>query len=182
MSQIGTVVVLTFCALAAGVAGCQRKPPTATPGEGRQAGAAASQLWRIEVVDGDKVVSQQDICADEAVQGGFARPAPELNGRPCLRVGKAVEGDGTYSVRCNIDSQQYRVGSVIKGDPKRDFTVEMAVAAQGRTGPNFEQVRHYRRLGPCPTGWSNADSATPGATQVTNALSGAIRTTNAPAP
>ncbi len=52
-----------------------------------------------------------------------------------MRAGQAVESGGTYAVRCNIDNQQYRVGSLIKGDTARDFTVEMAVAARGRTGP-----------------------------------------------
>lgn len=185
MPQIRTVAlplcVLTLCALAAGVTGCQRKTATATPDESRPTGAAAAQLWRIEVVDGGKA-APQDICADEAVRAGFARPTPELNGQACVQVGKAVEADGTYAVRCNIDSQQYRVGSVVKGDPQQDFTVEMSVAPQGRTGPNFEQVRHYRRLGACPNGWIIGNSAAPGASQVTNALSGAVRTMAAPAP
>lgn len=99
-----------------------------------------------------------------------------------MRAGQAVENGATYAVRCNIDNQQYRVGSLIKGDPARDFTVEMAVAAQGRTGPSFEQVRRYRLLGPCPSGWMIADAAAPGATRVSNALTGAARNSQNPAP
>lgn len=188
MSPCRNALALTLCALAASLGGCNRKQSvTATPGEKSQntslaAPAPGGHLWRIEVVSDGKVAGQQDICADPALQASFARPAPELRGQPCVRVGQAVGQNGTYAVRCNIDNQQYRVGSVTKGDPARDFTVEMAVAAQGRTGPSFEQVRHYRLLGPCPAGWVIADAAAPGSTQVKNALTGAARTSQAPAP
>jgi hypothetical protein len=193
MSPSRTTLALTLCALAASLGGCHRKQSlTATPGEKAQitspAAPAASptipgaHLWRIEVVSEGKVASQQDICADSALRASFSRPAPELRGQPCVQVGKAVEKDGTYAVRCNIDNQQYRVGSVTKGDPARDFTVDMAVAEQGRTGPSFEQVRHYRLLGPCPAGWVIADAAAPGDTRVTNALTGGARTSQTPAP
>lgn len=193
MSPSRTALVLTLSALAASLAGCQRKPalPAAPGGAARSAASPAhtvspgnpdAQLWRIEVLSDGKVASQQDICADSAVRASFTRPAPELRGQPCVRAGQAVENGATYAVRCNIDNQQYRVGSLIKGDPARDFTVEMAVAAQGRTGPSFEQVRRYRLLGPCPSGWMIADAAAPGATRVSNALTGAARNSQNPAP
>lgn len=191
MSPSRTTLAVMLCAATAGIAGCERKSVMATPGEGHQTGPvsgasapapAGSQLWRIEVVSDGKIVSQQDICTDQSLRAGFARPSPELNGKPCVRVGQAVETSDTYAVRCNIDNQQYRVGSVTKGDPARDFTVEMTVAAQGRTGPSFEQVRHYRLLGSCPLGWLIADAAPPGATRLTNALTGAVRAASKPAP
>jgi hypothetical protein len=193
MSPSRTALAFSLWALAASLAGCHRNQSViATPSEKAQnAGAAAlasspaipgSELWRIEVLDDGKVASRQDICADSAVRTSFTRPAPELNGQPCVRVGHAVESDKTYAVRCNIDNQQYRVGSVTKGDPTRDFTVEMAIAAQGGTGPSLEQVRHYRLLGPCPAGWVIADAAPPGTTRVSNALTGAVRTSQTTAP
>ncbi len=193
MSPSRTALILALSALAACLASCQRKqalPATpsgqaqsaVSPAQSLSPGAPGAQLWRIEVLSDGKAASQQDICADAAVRASFTRPAPELRGQPCVRVGQAVESGGTYAVRCNIDNQQYRVGALIKGDAARDFTVEMAVAAQGRTGPSFEQVRHYRLLGPCHSGWVIADAAAPGATRVTNALTGAARSSQAPAP
>ena len=191
MSPSRTPLVLTICVLAASLAGCQRKQAlTAAPGEAsespsrtvQRSAISGAQLWRIEVLSDGRVTSRQDICADSALRASFTRPAPELRGQPCVRVGQAVEKDGAYAVRCNIGNQQYRVGSLTKGDLARDFSVEMAVAAQGRTGPGFEQVRHYRVLGPCPAGWVIADAAAPGATRVTNALTGAARTSQTPAP
>ncbi len=180
--MLRTALAFSLCALAASVAGCHGKQPASNERQTAGASAPDGQLWRIEVLSQGKVASQQDICADAALRASFPRPTPELNGKPCLRVGQAVETEATYAVRCNIDNQQYRVGSVTKGDPARDFNVEMSVAAQGRTGASFEQVRHYRLLGACPTGWVIADAAAPGAVRVTNALTGAVRTSQVPAP
>jgi hypothetical protein len=162
----------------AALAGCDRKAPlSATPGENHALAAAVSaeptSLWRIEVISDGKATSQLDICADNAVQSAFTRPAPEVNGRPCVKVGEAVEKDGTYSVRCRIDDALYRVGSTTEGDLTKDFKVDMAVARQDRKGPDFEQVRHYTRLGGCPAGWRIGDSAAPGAKQVVNTLGAA---------
>jgi hypothetical protein len=165
------VVLLAGAALT----GCERKAPlSATAGENRPVTAAApaepTSLWRIEVVSDGKATSQLDICADRNVQSGFTRPAPEVNGQPCVKVGEAVEKDGTYSVRCRIDDALYRVGSTTEGDLSKDFKVDMAVARQDRKGPTFEQTRHYTRLGDCPAGWRIGDSAAPGAKQVVNTL------------
>lgn len=178
-SPTGTLLLIGACAAA--LSACQRKPATPTAGEQPRI-AQANELWRIEVVQDGKAVSQTDICADPAVRASFARPNPALNGKPCERVGNSAETGGTYSVRCHIDNQQYRVGAVTKGDTAHDFTVEMAVAPLVTKGPTFEQVRHYRLMGACPSGWQIADAATPGSAQVSNTLSGAVRTASAPAP
>lgn len=93
-----------------------------------------------------------------------------------MRVDDPTDTGATYSVRCRIDDQLYRVGSVTNGDRAREFTVEMAVSRQDKKGPSFEQVRRYTRVGACPAGWKIGDSAAPGQTQVTNTLSGEKRT------
>lgn len=60
--------------------------PAAAP-----AAAERPKLWSIEVMDGDKAVSRVDICADSAVQKGFAGPAPEVNSQPCDRLRAPIE-------------------------------------------------------------------------------------------
>lgn len=191
MAQLRTHVFALFI-VAANLAACHRNQPPKPAGEGHQRASAfsrspspevpGSQLWRIEVQNDGKVGSRQDLCVDAALRSAFSRPAPQLNGQACVRVGQVVEKDGTYAMRCDIDSQQYRVGSVTQGDVTRDLTVEISVASQGRTGPSFEQVRRYRRLGPGPAGWVIADAAAPGATRVTTAVTGATPVSQTPAP
>lgn len=180
MPSARALTPLAIASLLMSLAACDRpEEPTvaaSAPPTAADAGPAAPNLWRIEVLDGEKIVQSLDICADLAVQQSFSRPTPEIGGRPCVRVGEAVETDGTYSVRCRSDEQLYRVGAAVQGDPAKDFTVEMAVTMQDRKGPTFEQVRRYRLTGPCPAGWAIGDSAAPGTTQVTNTLTGEART------
>lgn len=166
------VVVILF-----GLAACQREVKVAAAPAPAAAPSVAEQpkLWSIEVMDGGKAVSRVDICADSAVRAGFARPAPELNGQPCEHARAPVEKGDTYSTRCHVDNQLYRVGAVIAGDTARDFTVEMAVTRQDRKGPTFEQVRRYRLLGACPAGWHIGESAAPGDKQLLDTISGARR-------
>jgi hypothetical protein len=166
------VLVTALACAVAGLTACQRSqaPPAAPSPTPAVAAAEPTSLWRIEVLDDGKAVSQLDICADRNVQSSFTRPAPEVDGKSCVRVGEAVEKDGTYSVRCRIDDALYRVGSTTEGDPTKDFKVEMAVTRQDRKGPTFEQVRHYTKMGDCPAGWAIGDSAAPGSAKVANTL------------
>jgi len=193
---------IALCGLAFAAAGCNRREEiTATPGQLTTPPPPSEQLslWRIDVLQDGKSVSQLDICADRSIEASFMRPAPELNGKPCVVVAErsprprtdqiapvteaagGVETRTTYSARCRIDDQLYRVGSAVTGDKTRDFTVDMAVTRQDAKGPMFEQVRRYQRLGECPRGWTIGDSAAPGATQVVNTLTGQTRSIGAPA-
>lgn len=185
MQKTPILSLLAICGLAAATTACERKTEPSAAAKPEVSAAAPvdpTSLWLIEVVDGGKAVSQLRICADQSIQAAFARPAPEVNGQPCVRVGEAVETGDTYSVRCRIDDQLYRVGSSVAGDRARDFTVDMAVTRQDKKGPNFEQVRHYQRLGACPAGWVIGDSAAPDAAKIVNTLTGATRDAPAAAP
>lgn len=185
MQKAPIISLLAICGLAVTTAACERKTEpaaTAKPEVSAVAPVDPTSLWLIEVVDGGKAVSQLHICADQSIRAAFVRPAPEVNGQPCVRVGEAVETGDTYSVRCRIDDQLYRVGSSVDGDRDKDFTVDMAVTRQDKKGPNFEQVRHYQRLGACPTGWGIGDSAAPGAAKIVNSLTGATRDAPTAAP
>ena len=177
MSRSPFVPLLAICGLALGAASCDRRDTqTAAAGKPAPPPAVSDQtsLWQIDVVqDGGPASPPLRICADLSVKASFERPTPELNGKPCVRVDQPVEADGTYSIRCRIDDQLYRVGAVTKGDRDNDFTVEMAVTRQDRKEPTFEQTRHYRRQGACPPGWQIGDSAAPGAAKVVNTLTGA---------
>lgn len=183
-------VFVALVAAAALPAACQRqdaRPPpkdaavtrteaNLAPKDVALAGAGRHQLWRIEVMQNGQPSQPLEICADQAIEASFSRPVPTIEGRECVRVDDPTDTGATYSVRCRIDDQLYRVGSVTNGDRAREFTVEMAVSRQDKKGPSFEQVRRYTRVGACPAGWKIGDSAAPGQTQVTNTLSGEKRT------
>jgi hypothetical protein len=177
---------LALIGLLAGTAGCDRtKAPAAdaekTAAETSAPTAVPPSLWRIDVLSDGAVTGSVNVCADERVAEGFKRPAPDVSGKPCLKVGEAVETDGSYSVRCRVDDQLYRVGSTVQGDPTREFTVEMAVTRQDQKGPMFQQTRSYHRVGPCPAGWEVGDSGAPDAAEAVNTLTGKARSLSAPA-
>lgn len=137
--------------------------------------AERPKLWSIEVMDGDKAVSRVDICADSAVQKGFARPAPEVNGQPCDRLRAPIETADAYSLRCHVGDRYYRARAETAGDRARDFTVKMTVKRQDRKEPMYEQVRRYRLSGACPAGWRVGESAAPGDKQLLDTISGTRR-------
>lgn len=153
------------CLSLIGLAACGRgeAQKTAAP-------AAAPELWRIEAINDGKVVKTLDICADDSVRRAFARPTPEFKGQTCDKAPSPAETAGSYAVRCRMDHQNYVVSATTTGDPARDFTVEMSVARQDKSGPTFEQTRRYAKLGACPAGWRSGDAAAPGDKQVVNTL------------
>ena len=167
--------VMSVAALGAavlGLAACQREAATGTAVVPRAAVARVTgpSLWTIEAVNDGKVVRTVQICADDAVKSSFSRPTPEFKGQPCDRAPNASDVGGSYAARCRMDHQNYVVSATRRGDPDRDFTVDMSVARQDKSGPTFEQTRHYVRMGPCPAGWNVGDTAALGDRQVTNAL------------
>jgi hypothetical protein len=137
--------------------------------------AERPKLWSIEVMDGDKALSRVDICADSALQKGFTRPAPEVNGQSCDRLRAPIETADAYSLRCHVGDRYYRARAETTGDRARDFTVAMTVKRQDRKEPMYEQVRRYRLVGACPAGWRVGDSAAPGDKQLLDTISGARR-------
>jgi hypothetical protein len=166
----------TVIAILLGLAACERSPQTAKPETAKPAAPVGQPaLWSIEVMNGDRAASRVEICADRALQAGFVRPAPEVGGKPCLRVKGGDRPDGTYSALCRADDQLYRVGTVTTGDKASDFTVELTATRQDADGPVYEQVRRYRRLGACPPGWRNGDSATLGDKELLDTITGVRR-------
>ena len=155
---------------------CQREVKVAaTPPAAPPPAAETPKLWTIEVMDGDKATSRVDICADAAVQKGFTRPAPEVNGKPCDRLREPVETSDAYSIRCHIGDQYYRAAAQTDGDLARDFTVKMTVKRQDRKEPMYEQVRRYRLSGACPAGWRVGEAAAPGDKQRLDTITGTRR-------
>jgi hypothetical protein len=169
VSQIVSTAAIC-AALAAGLAACGKKETPTVRAEVAIQPAAKPSLWRIEAVNDGRVVRTLDLCADQAIQAGFRRPSPELNGHPCDRAKNVVETDQSYAARCRLDHNNYVVRTTQSGDAARDFTVQMSVTRQDLAGPTFEQTRHYTRIGDCPAGWRIGDAAAPGDKKVASTL------------
>lgn len=158
-----------------GLAGCDRAQKVAATPSPATPGAEQPALWSIEVMSGEKAASRVDICADAAVRKSFVRPAPEVNGLPCLATKAPLENAASFSARCRADGQLYAVNSGTTGDLTRDFTVDMNVTREGAKQPTYAQVRRYRLVGACPAGWHIGDSAAPGDKDLLDTISGKRR-------
>ncbi len=118
------------------------------------------------------------ICADQAIEAGFARALPEVNGQPCILAGRRPVMKGElFAARCRSGADLFDVHSVSTGDPAQDFVVDTTVQTDAQGGRRFEQQIHYRKVSStCPKDWRVGDSGAPGDTKLVNALSGATRT------
>lgn len=130
-------------------------------------------LWRVEARDAaGEPVAALHVCADREMVDGFRRANAEVNGRSCLTLDGAVDRPGLYAARCALDGRRYAVSVIQRGDPARDFTVAFAVTPLDGSDVRARQVRRFRRIGPCPTGWRIGDQAPPGGPFGVNALAG----------
>jgi hypothetical protein len=116
--------------------------------------ASRPELWRIDVVD-DKIHprSSVEICADEAIRSAFLHPMPEVHHLACSLIGEpTVKGD-TYAARCSVGALRFGFAAVVSGDTRRDFTSDIVIRPLQSGDMVFEQVRRYRKVGPCPPDW-----------------------------
>lgn len=149
----------------------------AQPAESRLAAHQAQvdppALWRIEALDAQgQPIAAVQVCADRTMREGFARALPEAAGQPCLPLKDKVEQTGLFAVRCELNGRRFGLTANRSGDPERDFQVAFAMKALDGTGDGARQVRRFKRLGPCPSGWGIGDQARVGQTRGVNALAG----------
>jgi hypothetical protein len=139
--------------LALGLAACEGRQAT----EELRARAAAvdpPQLWRAEALGRDGEVQKAVLlCADTVLREGLARANAEVNGQPCRQEGDVQTRPGFYGLRCTAGGRRYVLSTTSWGDPRNDLTVSFAATALDRSHQAASQLRHYRRLGPCPAGW-----------------------------
>lgn len=162
------------CAPAAALLLCACGAPTgAKLVEVRAAAIDPPELWLAEALDKDgQPASAVQVCTDHAMRQGFVRANAEVNGQACAPHRDAVERDGLYAVRCELNGHPYGLTLNRSGDPARDFTVRFTLTALDGTAGAAAQTRRFRRLGPCPAGWHVGDQARVGGAKGENALSG----------
>jgi hypothetical protein len=146
---------------------------------------APAALWSIEA-EGQTAAAKAaakivQICADAAIQAGFSRGLPEIDGKPCVITGRPVNKDELFAARCRVDQTRFFVNSVRTGDPSSDFVVVTTMETRAAGGKRFEQQIHYRKLAPaCPAGWTIGDAGSAGATTLKNSITGATHALPAP--
>jgi hypothetical protein len=164
--------------LALGLGACHAAPSTSDELVARQRAIDPPQLWLAQVLgDGGKVKGQVFVCADSALIEGFARARAEINGRPCVDATSPRVKPNGWTLRCTAGRRGFAVSSVTVGDLQQDFLVnfsltELTYFTVG-SHPNFtlqndpppqsvRQVRRFRHIGACPSGWRIGDQARPG--------------------
>jgi len=151
-------IVLAFAVLL--LAACDAAPGTAARLLARQQAIDPPQLWRIEALSaGDKVVGESWVCADTTLRQTFARVHAEVDGTPCLTTSGPVVREGLSTLRCATQGRSYAISSQAIGDPARDFRLAVTVTPLSRDLGPGRQIRRFRRLGPCPSGWQIGDQA-----------------------
>jgi hypothetical protein len=58
--------------------------------------------------------------------------------------------------------------------------IKLLVQSDVKGHESLGQTLHYRRTGPCPSGWSAGDSGAPGDRRIVNSVSGAPRELSTP--
>jgi hypothetical protein len=125
-----------------------------------QAAVDPPRLWSAEVVSGAQP-AQVYICADSGIRDGFARTIADVNGELCLADKVAATAD-SYVTFCSTSARRYAVSLRTEGDRGRDFKATFTLHTLEAPVVSAWQVRRYRLIGACPTGWRIGDQAKPG--------------------
>jgi hypothetical protein len=131
-----------------------------------------SELWLAESLGpvGATVGGRVYVCANIGMREGFSRANVVADERPCLVEGQPATGPGSYVARCSIGYSRFMLNVHSTGDPRNDLTVRLSLQPLDRPGAPTVEVRRYRRIGVCPTGWGVGDQAKPGEAPHANAL------------
>jgi hypothetical protein len=154
-------------ALVMGLAACHAAPATADRLIARQKAIDPPQLWLAQVLgEAGTVKGSVFVCADTALREGFTRARAEIDGHPCVdSTSWRVKPNG-WTLRCNASGRQWSESSVTVGDLQQDFVVDFALTESwvfnNDTPQSVRQMRRYRHIGACPTGWRIGDQAKPG--------------------
>ena len=160
---------LAFLALL-GLAGCDLGRATQSEILARQQALDPPQLWRVEVIGRDGAVKAATyVCADTNLRETFARARAEVNGQPCKDTTDPYMRPNGWALSCQVNGRPFGISATTVGDLQRDFRLEFALTElyhyrtpQDPNPVTASQVRHFLRMGPCPSGWSIGDQAKPG--------------------
>ncbi|MBI1406521.1 MAG: hypothetical protein GC145_10395 [Caulobacter sp.] len=145
------VLILPLVLLAACGDGLRRAQERARE---RQAAVDPPELWSVEVVPAAPDVRQIQVCTDTRVREGLARPGLVMSNGVCQPTGEAVKTADGEIQRCVLNGENWVATFSVAGDRSSDFTSTLSAVSVNDDAARFGQVRHFRKLGPCPEGWA----------------------------
>jgi hypothetical protein len=164
--------------LMVGLTACHAAPSTSEELVARQQAIDPPQLWLAQVIgDGGTVKGQVFVCADAPMRQAFSLARAEVNGHPCIDATSPKVKTNGWSLRCTVGKKAFGVSSVTVGDLQKDFLVNFSLTelsyftvkdhsffgpTNDPPGQSVRQVRRFRHVGVCPSGWRIGDQAKPG--------------------
>jgi len=156
--------------LVVGLVACQAEPSSTDQLIAQQTAIDPPQLWLAQVIgEAGKVKGQVFVCADSPMREAFVRARAQVNGRPCLDATSARVKPNGWTLRCTVGRRVFGESAVTLGDLQKDFVVNFALTELNYApGPpvsplqSVRQVRRFRHIGACPSGWRIGDQARPG--------------------
>ncbi|THD60311.1 hypothetical protein [Phenylobacterium sp.] len=153
-----------------GLAACDIGRASRTEILARQQALDPPQLWRVEVIGRDGAIQAAAyVCADRTLRETFTHSRAEVNGQPCEDTTYPYLRPNGWSLSCQANGRPFGVSATTVGDLQKDFRLDFVLTElyHYRTPKQPDpvtasQVRHFLRMGPCPSGWSIGDQAKPG--------------------
>jgi hypothetical protein len=153
-----------------GLAACDLGRATQSEILARQQAIDPPQLWRVEVIGRDGAVQAAVyVCADTTLRETFTRTRAEVNGQLCEDTTYPNMRPNGWVLSCQVNGRPFAISATTFGDLQKDFRLDFVLTEQYHyrtpTDPDpltASQVRHFLRMGPCPSGWSIGDQAKPG--------------------
>jgi hypothetical protein len=160
---------LAFLALL-GLSACDLGRATQSELLARRQALDPPQLWRVEVIGRDGAVQAAVyVCADASLRESFTRTRAEVNGQICKDTTYPFMQSNGWALSCQVNGRPFGISATTVGDLKNDFRLDFGLTElyHYRTPKDpkpltASQVRHFLRMGPCPSGWSIGDQAKPG--------------------
>jgi hypothetical protein len=140
----------------------------------RQQALDPPQLWRVEAIGRDGAVqSAVYVCADTNLRETFTRTRAEVNGQLCKDSTDPIMRPNGWALSCQVNGRPFGISATTVGDLQKDFRLDFELTElypgyhhyllSGDPAPvTASQIRHFLRMGPCPSGWGIGDQAKPG--------------------
>jgi hypothetical protein len=166
------ILLLLTAALVAGCGGGERAKERYRQ---RQAAVDPPELWSIEVVPAPPGVKPILICTDSIMRKGLGHPSLSLSGGACTPTDEPVLSANGYVQRCDLNGEAWVATSTLAGDQGRDFTASLAAGPLSDDNGGYRQVRRFKRIGPCPDGWSIGEKTDQSGARVVTGLATLVK-------
>lgn len=149
------------------LAACDSGPATGTEDAVHDPPAGANpQLWRVEAVGETGAPGAPGAmiyaCVDDELRKRFLLLSATVNGQHCRDVTAPTQTQRGWVLRCQSHGHWYSMSSAVTGDETDNFRLEFAMTPLYPDIGTTRLVRHFSRMGSCPSGWRIGDQARPG--------------------